>query len=191
MVGSTLRACSAARNNASRARRMLSHPCATVPGRQGGTYMAKPGDPFDTEERDQVRSEQRRVARQLDSWFIRTAHKTLRGGELPREADAELLEDIVRAEAAAMIDTHRPLLEQLAIGSRSAALHSFLNSDFALPEPFGDDPLRSWRRAMFAEDPASTGEADEDELQQVQGLAVLLIWADQLAGDGYVHPALR
>lgn len=150
--------------------------------------MATPGHPFDTKDRDQFRSEQRRLLRHLDPWIIRTAMAGVRDLAVPRHEDREVLEEAIRAGADVLASNLHSEISSLADRHRAHALQSLCNETPSKSFHHTADPLKAWRKSV-AEMPAGLPEELPDEVVgQLQALAVLLRWADLIADDDYEDP---
>lgn len=158
----------------------------------------KPGDPFETEALDELRSKQRRDLRLVPDWFLELygpspsqtidaidiappglVEHELRGlaeearaelGDLPARMEQDTLATVrwtaVRDWGAEVTVTGRRIVRGYVFGQKSTELHQ--------------DVLR-----------ATLNEEPEPHLAAALTRYVhLLVWADELASDGYMDPRL-
>jgi hypothetical protein len=147
--------------------------------------MATPGDPFDTEEREEQRAEQRRVMRCLDGGILRRAMETMRPVVVADRLDRPIIEHALRVEAQVRIGTLRQVLAEIETENRLGTVQAFLSDNPSQWASMGGDPLGTWRRQISQLIPGLDNGLSDETFDELIGLAVLLLWADHLAEDPY------
>lgn len=151
----------------------------------------KPGDPYETEQTDEVRSRQRRLLRSIDTWLLRRATEGRPPLELGDEWDQGMLELGVRElvdQELAESNEMRAMVEALGQSNRLNGLARLLRSrSFVENHYLGE--LADSAGAKAEEIRQATSSMSRDEVYPLQlRLVRLLVLADELASDGYKDP---
>jgi hypothetical protein len=151
--------------------------------------MAIPGHPFLTPELDELRSLQRRQLRDVPMSLLERYHLA----DLPAAGSVDAFTEtalrlLADQEARNMVE----LLESFELHAIVECQLSFLSArdeagdgrteDFAIAMVDLASRLAASQTALFS------ASADEDRAARLERFVKLLLWADQLADDGYVDP---
>lgn len=159
----------------------------------GSVRSMKPGDPFETKALDELRSEQRRALRMVPDWLVKK-HAPPQSVSVPLSF-AGLLETGLRTEAAAAREQLGDLPDQFENSTGTEVLVQFVREHgtgvrvaapgFALSRVFS-------RTITELEEGVSHREFDLplEEVVSLTRYLHLLVWADDVAGDGYRDPRL-
>jgi hypothetical protein len=155
----------------------------------------RPGDPFETEAGDELRSAQRLALRLVPDWELHRFGPSAQSSQA--RAPDGLLEQELRRAAEDCRGELADLLSQMETHTRAATLSEFINESGAeVTVSFGAGvvPLR-----VFSGMQASLLQRTDDwDLESDRQLAAsltrylhLLAWADEVAADDYRDPRLR
>jgi len=151
--------------------------------------MAIPGNPFYTVRLDRQRSRQRKLLRSLDKATIVAANFYTRAANIEEDdPDRGLLESELRRLVDVETEGLHDVLGQIEGVEAAKALNALLDGPGRRRDASLDPlhPLRAPTRIK-------AGEGFKDETARERGadlarLAAFLIWADEVADDGYRDP---
>jgi hypothetical protein len=150
--------------------------------------MAIPGDPFRTQELDELRSHQRRHLRHVPPTLLeRNHHPALRPAGRPDGFDETALRLLAEQEARNLVELLENFETHATIGRQLEFLHS--HSDLGGLEDFG--PMLVDLASLLAASQTSLFSTNNDDrAARLERFVKLAVWADQLAEDGYRDPRL-
>jgi hypothetical protein len=149
-------------------------------------------DPFETDDLVGMRWEQRRTLRFFPEEVMEHGSRMAALLGLPEESVCRLVELHLREEAATGLGELKSVLTNREQARRAAECFALVNShykDVEQPRRFGLRSLRAAADEMVAA--RIPRQIEEDDYEKMFGVALLLAWADLLAGDGYQDPGLR
>jgi hypothetical protein len=149
----------------------------------------KPGDPFDTKDRDERRAEQRLELRLIDDEIIRRATKNMGTAPTLRDADRGLIEEALRDDADAIRAGLFPqTFDGLATLTRNEVIKRFggttYNERGGIVEHYG---MKFGERAPSI---SAVADVSDLELGPLCDYVAALILADEAADDEYRDPRL-
>jgi hypothetical protein len=150
--------------------------------------MATPGDPFRTQELDELRSHQRRHLRYIPSALLERYHLDALPAAGPSEAfDETALRLLAEQEARNMVELLESFETHATIGRQLEFLHD--HSDGGDLEDFGG-VLVDLASLLVASQTSLFTTNNDDRAARLERFVKLAVWADQLADDGYRDPRL-
>lgn len=160
----------------------------------------KDGHPYETEEMDRLRSDQRRLLRHLPNEVVTPLAELDASGQFGRDR----LEVLVRRRVAVVVAAVDPKVTDLLAKLQafqdtrdlSNTLTGGMGGSFQVIEAearqrLGPVIIEAERQYSEAEEGLRDPNAYHEMLAAVSGLAGLLCWADALADDGYRDPRVR
>ncbi len=152
----------------------------------------KPGDPFDTEATDELRSRQRRILREMPEWVFSRATD----GRVPLDLAGQVgFFDTALAEVGVREIVEEQLRESTELGAFVVALREHGKAEHASAVVSGRFGVETYlfevsRQLLDRKNEAVVREIPGELIKPVFSLVSLLVLADELASDGYRDPRL-